>query len=174
MEIKKVLSEVVPLNPHWKICYKSKNWNWKVELCCLKIRVINKTVTWNIFFFSFSITNIQFITWIKLLSKQLGMLISGLQNHKKNTSVFRETLPKVHTIIDCTEIYTETPSSLDSHCLLWSDYKHHTTIKILISIIPNGVIHFLGFPLHMVGELQMLLILLGSGFLDLLEPLMAV
>ena len=92
---------------------------------------------------------------------------------RKTLQCLEKLYPKVHTIIDCTEIYTETPSSLDSHCLLWSDYKHHTTIKILISIIPNGVIHFLGFPLHMVGELQMLLILLGSGFLDLLEPLMA-
>ena len=90
-----------------------------------------------------------FITWIKLLSKQLGVFIiwpSKSQVRKTLPQCFKKLYSKVRTIIDCTEIYTETPSSLDSHCLLWSDYKHHTTIKISISIIPNGVMHFLDFP----------------------------
>ena len=84
-----------------------------------------------------------FITSITVLSKQLGVLIiwpSKSQVRKTLPQCFKKLYPKVRTIIDCTEIYTETPSSLDSHCLLWSDYKHHTTIKILICITPNGVI----------------------------------
>ena len=170
MEIKKALSEVVSLNPNWKICYKSKNWSWKVELCCLKIRAINKTVTWNIIFFSFNETSVRFVTnWSGIIKiwcfTWLGKSITNTHYLDKTTfkttgyayylafkitrktlQCFKKLYPKVHTIIDCTEIFTETPSSLDSHCLLWSDYKHHTTIKISISVIPNGVIHFLGFP----------------------------
>ena len=37
-------------------------------------------------------------------------------------------------------MFTETPSSLEAHNLLWSDYKHHTTIQILVYTTPNGAI----------------------------------
>ena len=97
-----------------------------------------------------------FITWMKLLSKQLGVLViwpSKSQVRKTLPQCFQKLYPKVRTIIHCTEIYTETPSSLYSHWVLWSDYKHHTTIKILIYITPNGVISWVSFPLHMVGEI---------------------
>ena len=53
-------------------------------------------------------------------------------------NVFRRLYPNVRVIIDCTEVFTETPSSLEVHCLLYSDYKHHTNVKILIGITPNG------------------------------------
>ena len=72
-----------------------------------------------------------FITWIKLLSKQLGVLIiwpSKSQVRKTLPQCFKKLYPKVRTRIYCTDLYTETPSSLDSHCLLWSDdqasYNH--------------------------------------------------
>ena len=74
-----------------------------------------------------------FITWIKLLSKQLSVLIiwpSRQQVKKTLPSCFEKLYPKTRTI-NCTEVFTETPSALDTHCLLWSDYKHHTTIKFL-------------------------------------------
>ena len=83
-----------------------------------------------------------FITGIKLLSKQLGLFIfwpSKPQVRKTLPQCFKKLYPKVRTIIDCTQIYTETPSSLDSHCLR-SDYKYHTTIKTLICITPDEVI----------------------------------
>ena len=81
---------------------------------------------------------------------------------------FKKLYPKVHTIIDCTETYTETPSSLDSHCLLWSDYKHDRTIKILICITPDGVISWVS-PAY-GGRTSDAYIVRDSGFLDLLEP----
>ena len=112
-----------------------------------------------------------FITWIKLLSKQLGVFIiwpSKSQVRKTLPQCFKKLYSKVRTIIDCTEIYTETPSSLDSHCLLWSDYKHHTTIKILICITTNGVISWVS-PVY-GGRTSDAYIVRDSGFLDLLEP----
>ena len=62
--------------------------------------------------------------------------------------VFKITNKKNMSINDCTELYTKTSSSLDSHCLLRSDYRHR---------IPR-------FPLHMVGESLILVLLetLGS------------
>ena len=41
-------------------------------------------------------------------------------------------------IIDCSEIFVETPISLDVQAALWNDYKHHTTVKFLYGITPNG------------------------------------
>ena len=112
-----------------------------------------------------------FITWIKLLSEQLGVLIiwpSKSQVKKTLPQCLKKLYPKVRTIIDCTEIYTEIPSSLDSYCLLWSYYKHHTTIKILMCITPNGVISWIS-PAY-GGRISDAYIFRDSGFLDLLEP----
>ncbi|KAK2560667.1 hypothetical protein P5673_016427 [Acropora cervicornis] len=59
----------------------------------------------------------------------------------------RKTLPKkfrkpgyskVRHIIECTELFIETPSDPALNAATWSDYKHHHTAKILLSIIPNG------------------------------------
>ena len=32
----------------------------------------------------------------------------------------------------------DTPSSIDVQACLWSDYKHHDTIKFLVHIAANG------------------------------------
>ena len=83
------------------------------------------------------------ITWIKLLLYEVGILIiwpSRQQITKTLPECFQKSYPKYCTIIDSTEIFTETPSSLEAHIILWSDYKHHTTIKISLCITPNGAI----------------------------------
>ena len=84
-----------------------------------------------------------FITWIKLLSHEVGVLIIWplcQQTTKTLPECFQKLYPKCHTIIDCTDIFTETPGSLEAHNLLWSNYKHRTTIKILVCITSNGAI----------------------------------
>ena len=53
---------------------------------------------------------------------------------------FKKSYPKVRTIIDCTEVFLETPSSLEVQALLWSEYKHHCTLKFLVAITPNGAV----------------------------------
>ena len=112
-----------------------------------------------------------FITWIKLLSKELSVLIiwpSRQQIKKTLPSCFEKLYPKTRTIIDCTEVFTETPSALDTHCLLWSDYKHHTTIKFLVCITPNGVISWVS-PSY-GGRASDIHIVRTSGFLNIIEP----
>ena len=98
-----------------------------------------------------------FTTWIK----QLGVLIlwpSKSQVRKTLLQCFMKLYPKLHTIIDCTEIYIETPSLLDSKCLLWSDS----------SIRPNGLISWVS-PAY-GGRTSDAYIVRDSWFLDLLEP----
>ena len=49
---------------------------------------------------------------------------------------------KVRYIIVCTEVFIETPNDPALKAATWSDYKHHHTAKILLSITPNGAFNF--------------------------------
>lgn len=59
------------------------------------------------------------------------------------------TLPKcfqrfgnIRCIIDCTELFVERASSLSAHSAMFSNYKHHTTVKFLVVMVPTGGICF--------------------------------
>ena len=62
----------------------------------------------------------------------------------------------------------ETPSSLDVQACLWSDYKHHCTVKCLVCITPNRPILWVS-PVY-GGHPSDVFIVKDSGFLDLLQP----
>ena len=49
----------------------------------------------------------------------------------------RRYFPKCRVIIDCTEIFVETPSDLEVAAMCWSNYKLYHTFKFLIGITPN-------------------------------------
>ena len=111
-------------------------------------------------------TNIS-TTWVKLLASELGCLI-----YNPSYEVFRNTLPtkfhkpgysKVRHIIACTEDFIETPSDR----LKWSDYKHHHTTKILLSITPNGAFNFVSKAWG--GRTSDVHVTRESGFYDILE-----
>lgn len=55
---------------------------------------------------------------------------------------FRKFFKKACVIIDCTEIFIEQPSDLLARAQVWSHYKHHSTIKFLIGITPQGTISY--------------------------------
>ena len=61
--------------------------------------------------------------------------------------VLRLTMPlsfqkKCCVIIDCKEVFMERPSDLLARVQVWSNYKHHSTMKFLIGITPQGTISF--------------------------------
>ena len=56
--------------------------------------------------------------------------------------VVKSFYPNLVSIIDCTEIQMESPSSLDTRSLCYSSYKSRTTMKALLGITPNGVVSF--------------------------------
>ena len=55
---------------------------------------------------------------------------------------FRRFFKKCCVIIDCTEVFIERPSDLLARAQVWSNYKHHSTVKFLIGITPQGTISF--------------------------------
>lgn len=59
-------------------------------------------------------------------------------------SYFRSTFKDTVTVIvDCFEIFTQTPSMFRAAAQLFSHYKHHATIKLLIGISMSGAIIFI-------------------------------
>ena len=98
--------------------------------------------------FGIGITTVSnvFTTRIKILSKELGFLV-----YNPSKDVVKKTLPakfkkrgysNVRHIIDCTEIFIETPSNPTVKAATWSDYKHHNNAKVLVSITSNGAFNF--------------------------------
>lgn len=55
---------------------------------------------------------------------------------------FRRFFRNYCVIIDCTEVFIERPSDLLARAQVWSNYKHHTTLKFLMGITPQGTVSF--------------------------------
>ena len=81
---------------------------------------------------------------------------------------FRELYPTTRVIIDCTEIFTEMPTSYRSQSATFSSYKHHNTTKGLVGIAPSRAVTFVS-ELY-AGRSSDQNISRHSGILNLLEP----
>ena len=57
-------------------------------------------------------------------------------------TAFKELYPTTRVIIDCSELFIETPSSFRSQSATYSSYKHHNTAKGLVGISPSGAVTF--------------------------------
>ena len=78
---------------------------------------------------------------------------------------FKKKYSSTRVIIDCTEVRCQMPISLQLNGELFSNYKHHTTLKGLIGISPRGAITFIS-QLY-TGSISDWEIVARSGFLDL-------
>lgn len=81
---------------------------------------------------------------------------------------FKKNYPNCRRIIDCTEIRTEQPRTVEQRVYMYSRYKSSYTIKVLVAITPNGMISFLSKCYG--GRSSDSFITNDSGFLNLLEP----
>jgi len=80
---------------------------------------------------------------------------------------FKDLYPRTRVILDCTEIFMQTPSSLLLQSQLYSTYKSHTTLKGLVGISPHGAVTFVSSLFS--GSISDKEITRCSGILDLLE-----
>ena len=95
----------------------------------LKLGLINEDLAFRFMVSSTTISSV-FIIWIKLMSKELSVLIIWPSKQQVNNTLpacFKKLYPKVRCIIDCFECFTETPSGLNLAAALWSEYKHPIT-----------------------------------------------
>ena len=109
-----------------------------------------------------------FQCWIRATSECLSCIV-----HIPSEESIRSTLPvrfknycDLMGIIDCSEIFIETPKDLNFQSVTWSDYKHHNTIKYLISVAPNSFITYISKPY--TGRISDKALTIDSGYLDLL------
>ena len=110
------------------------------------------------------------MTWINLLYHTL----KGLERYpswhvvkKYMPLAFKEQYPNTRLIIDATEFGIERPSSLVSQSCTFSSYKNKNTVKVLIGIIPSGLIAFVS-PVY-EGSISDKRLVQVSGLLDKLE-----
>ena len=110
-------------------------------------------------------------TWLKFMSKELRWLIFWPDRNviRRNLPAsFRKYYSRCSIIIDCSEIFIETSSSLDVAAMCWSNYKHHSTIKYLIGITPNGAVSYISDSYG--GRASDIFIVNNCGFFNFLQP----
>ena len=122
--------------------------------------------------FNMSTSNVSriLITWYDCLHIQLRALpIWATKQTVIETmpKCFKDLYPKTRVIIDCTEIFTEMPTSYRSQSATFSNYKHHNTAKALVGIAPSGAVTFVS-DLY-AGRSSDKQITKHCGILDLLE-----
>ena len=81
---------------------------------------------------------------------------------------FRRFFKNCAVIIDCTEVFIERPSDLLARAQVWSNYKHHSTIKFLLGVTPQGTISFVSKCAG--GRISDKEIVEQSGLIDYLLP----
>ena len=85
------------------------------------------------------------VTWIKFLKQQLKPLITWPPRELIDAHMpaqFKEFCPTTRVILDCTEIFTEVPSSMSIQSLTYSSYKHHNTFKAFSWYFPYRSCYF--------------------------------
>lgn len=108
-----------------------------------------------------------FWKWVDLMHTKLNFMVTWPDRdiiYKTIPPDMKEKFPRLTSIIDCFEIFTETPGQLKAHAQCYSNYKKHTTVKFLIACSPLGAVTFLSNAYG--GRISDVNVVRDSGFLS--------
>ena len=84
--------------------------------------------------------------WLDLLHAKISFLVHWPDRdiiHKTVPTFFKSRFPKITCIVDCFEIFIESPKRLLARAQVYSTYKKHTTVKYFVGCHPSGAITYL-------------------------------
>lgn len=114
-----------------------------------------------------------FSTWVQFLYCKLSEFRDDFyvdrEHHKPLPRAFRNAfLRDTRIVLDCTEILCESSTNFKQQGNLFSSYKHHTTLKILIGVAPSGACMFVSDCYE--GNISDKSIVVKSEVLEKLNP----
>ena len=123
--------------------------------------------------FNISVSQVSriWVTWLDFLYRRLRSIpIWPSQEFVRATmpQSFKNTYPHTRVIIDCTELFIETPSQPRTQSATFSTYKNHNTGKGLIGISPRGDLTFVSEMY--AGNTSDKQLTNDCGIMKLLEP----
>ena len=140
-------------------------------MCLMKIRLgLLQEDLANRFSISKTLAGRIFTTWVKSTASALKsfVFVPDMDNISSSRPTKFNNFPRLHTIADATEIFLQTPKNHVAQRVTWSNYKHHNTAKVLISVTPNGLIAFASDAYG--GSISDKQLTIDSGYLDCVDP----
>ena len=87
-----------------------------------------------------------FQKWLDVMYYRLKFIIMWPSREviKENMPpAFKQLYPNCVCIIDCSDIFTDIPTRFEARSIMYSNYKKHNTVNVLIGITPCESISFL-------------------------------
>ena len=113
--------------------------------------------------------------WLPRATVALKQLVCWLPDEVIKTTMpesFQIDHPNTTCIIDGTEIFIQRPINLRARGQVFSNYKKHSTVKLLVAVAPSGYFMFVSKAFG--GRASDKFTIFSSGFMDLLKPGMEV
>ena len=111
-----------------------------------------------------------FLSWLRAMAEYFKAFVfipnldTVLATYPDRLRCFKNLLG----ITGCTEVFNETPKSLELQSTTWSEYKHHNTVKFLVCVAPNS--HFIYVSEGYRGRRSDKSLTKDSVFLDEIAP----
>lgn len=111
--------------------------------CCRVAAGLRERVIADIFGVSMATVSRTVITWANYLYFVLGSVPIWMSREQISSSMpekYSSFSPNVRVILDCTDIFCESPTSLTLHSEIFSKNKSTTTFKGLLGVAPCGAV----------------------------------